>query len=1175
MDILLSLKFYLYRYIMFLNAVLPSSVVNALKPLIQSAIDLVPITAKDLFYEIQNNGTSSNYFEPISEFFGYIFGNYSQTVMVDGHLMVGNGIDLTANPNAIALFYAMDPDQNWENILTGPGEPESPLTTDQINQLLCLSLIGVSNSNGTFNGYLVELNECLGDLAGQPFVVNQLFAITSTICIRNGTAPAYMELAMQDMLDNNWDLLPVGAIIDYSNIYASIVKQNQLLEIASMFHAKLSASDLDVYLTYQQKERLLLANPNQQVKVVGGPVKRGIPIGNLQEKSYTGFKNITRIKGLNPDKYSEDSNIFGTPQRDFLNYVSQYLTDSNSAAIFGGEGDDVITVDFGVSSEVKKLNAFFGAGNEGFDSYRFTSFDNYAPTRITFYDSDHYGVIIYSSDSAIPVRFSGAIVDNSFFITPRSDAYDVISTIEEDNTVTLSFSTFESGEILEILSYENGQFGILPNAESYHLADSSSLNICAVNNKNEIAICPVGHQGVQGEYDDGVVYIYDIDGTLKRKIQVLQNDTWADASMRAASDGNFYIAGIAQNSCVLTYTIVNPFNGTAITIPVDKGMSSNCFPLAAFPQSLLTATDILVNTIAMVYVKEETESQYGLYLYMPFGNITRIDNINSKIMDGMYAYNSVYAGSINNGFHISSLQRIFTETPYSSIIYELNSMGDLLKNYTRINTTIIGISPLPNGYFLYYQHPFNDNQTMPDQFGGTYSRVFSDGYWSQPFQMTWIVSDIYNKYSGPIMQYMEDGSTMLLDGLYISIFSLNNTLDIGPSLLGPYLSSPMSWLGTRLLSTGDILVTYTSNADIFRPEQRTLVFPTSYLSVNYQSQSRVLRSTPRLLQYEDVDIQSNSLRAEEPIVFHAELSGIVQTSAAMSALEHNLLFKSTFLLTSSFNVITQKITSMISTAAQLQITDDTFESGRWSDQITYDGQTGEPIFTYVVTQANQLIGSAEFLGAPLLREDAGGQGNNIVKTSGIFSTFLINAKMSVQEVCQMLPQTLFDQAVCAGAQQGALHAGANLIGFTLRSAGVSKPISQYLSKFLYYTGFFSMRFSVYLEQQQGQQEVSTQMNAIYSAAADTGQLILTEMVYKAASYLLNKASDALVNNSWNKLGGAFKKAGSLMRFGMFAWNADQQTAMETVKAVATGALITTIADKFGDYATSRNSRLIK
>jgi|GEM_PF-4155173 len=76
---------------MYLYATLPTEQIAVLKRIIQNATAVKSISPKNLFYELQVNGTSSVYFSPLKQLFNYLFGNYSQTILADnGHLLIGN-----------------------------------------------------------------------------------------------------------------------------------------------------------------------------------------------------------------------------------------------------------------------------------------------------------------------------------------------------------------------------------------------------------------------------------------------------------------------------------------------------------------------------------------------------------------------------------------------------------------------------------------------------------------------------------------------------------------------------------------------------------------------------------------------------------------------------------------------------------------------------------------------------------------------------------------------------------------------------------------------------------------------------------------------------------------------------------------------------------------------------
>lgn len=251
-----------------------------------------------------------------------------------------------------------------------------------------------------------------------------------------------------------------------------------------------------------------------------------------------------------------------------------------------------------------------------------------------------------------------------------------------------------------------------------------------------------------------------------------------------------------------------------------------------------------------------------------------------------------------------------------------------------------------------------------------------------------------------------------------------------------------------------------------------------------------------------------------------------------------------------------------------------FASGAWDRNIEHDVDTGKPIFTYRVFDENNVeIGFAEFYAHPLLCFSEDRQRHNVISTAGILSRYNITDQMSVEEVCEALPPTLFDRAlISAGnaAVHGALRGGANVVGFTLESFGVvSKEVAYYLNQSVYYSGFFVLRFSVYCQQMQEYNNLSGYFNAMYAAAIETGQLFIANVVLNSVGTLLEKAGESLEANNWSLLGKVFKKGGhAIARFGIFVYQAADRGIVPATASLVAGTAANLAVEEPGKYIVS-------
>jgi|GEM_PF-5571776 len=71
------------------------------------------------------------------------------------------------------------------------------------------------------------------------------------------------------------------------------------------------------------------------------------------------------------------------------------------------------------------------------------------------------------------------------------------------------------------------------------------------------------------------------------------------------------------------------------------------------------------------------------------------------------------------------------------------------------------------------------------------------------------------------------------------------------------------------------------------------------------------------------------------------------------------------------------------------------------------------------------------------------------------------------------------------------------------------------------------------------------------------------------SQLLKNIGNSLVEKKYLAIGKAVKNAGSLMRFGVFAWNANREGIAETTATVINGAISQTVVEKVGTFVVNR------
>lgn len=247
-----------------------------------------------------------------------------------------------------------------------------------------------------------------------------------------------------------------------------------------------------------------------------------------------------------------------------------------------------------------------------------------------------------------------------------------------------------------------------------------------------------------------------------------------------------------------------------------------------------------------------------------------------------------------------------------------------------------------------------------------------------------------------------------------------------------------------------------------------------------------------------------------------------------------------------------------------------FTHGAWDKAVKKDRHTHVDIFTYHLYDGETEVGSADFYGSKFLCQTEAGN-HNIIQTTGILNEFHITPEMSIDEICQILPPTLFDRiwyTASESAVNGFLRGAANVIGVTLQSRGCSKQTADTVSQLSYYSSIFSLRFVDYYKHSEEYEDSSACLNALYYAAVDTGIMFLTSFALGQLTRLIHLAGDYLEKQYNTLLGSAVKKAGSLLRFGVYAQHAIEHGPAEAAAAVLSGMTVEMATEKLGNYALS-------
>lgn len=249
-----------------------------------------------------------------------------------------------------------------------------------------------------------------------------------------------------------------------------------------------------------------------------------------------------------------------------------------------------------------------------------------------------------------------------------------------------------------------------------------------------------------------------------------------------------------------------------------------------------------------------------------------------------------------------------------------------------------------------------------------------------------------------------------------------------------------------------------------------------------------------------------------------------------------------------------------------------YEEGRWDKIVKEDPINKQSIFIYRLYKHDLEVGSAEFYGVPWLCFSSDKKQHNLIALSGILRNITISPDMPVEHVCHYLPPSLMDKIIYSAnraAMKGFLRGGSTMVKIFLKAHGVKSSKANVISYLSYYTSIFSMNYLSYYYQLNEETSIEKHMEAFYMAAWQTGNLVLVELAFEAASKLVEKSAALLANSSWNTLSNGLKKVSNVVRYGMFAYQAVSGGIIETTTALLSGSATEILTEKAGCYAIKK------
>ncbi len=241
--------------------------------------------------------------------------------------------------------------------------------------------------------------------------------------------------------------------------------------------------------------------------------------------------------------------------------------------------------------------------------------------------------------------------------------------------------------------------------------------------------------------------------------------------------------------------------------------------------------------------------------------------------------------------------------------------------------------------------------------------------------------------------------------------------------------------------------------------------------------------------------------------------------------------------------------------------------GLW-DRSEVHTETHEPIFIFkLYNDTDEEIGSVQFFKHPLFCRSELGDRHNIIKTTGVFTQFPINAT-NAKEVCEVLPPTALESLMNTAthsAIHGALRGMANLVRHNekrRKTSHMNAALTQYA---VYLFGYFLLCSFENIQSKNS----NSYLTAIVPARIKTALMMLMNIFMMCVCYGLKCIENQAAQNGWNKTGKVFSLASEYFQYGIFALDAKQRGITTVATSVAFGCAAQTLVENGGKMLVDR------
>lgn len=211
-------------------------------------------------------------------------------------------------------------------------------------------------------------------------------------------------------------------------------------------------------------------------------------------------------------------------------------------------------------------------------------------------------------------------------------------------------------------------------------------------------------------------------------------------------------------------------------------------------------------------------------------------------------------------------------------------------------------------------------------------------------------------------------------------------------------------------------------------------------------------------------------------------------------------------------------------------------------QTNVDAQSGLPIFVYLYGDSQNELGTIEFYGAPYFCVSADKKQHNIIKTTGVFSSFVLDNQRLKQEneICEFTIPNFSSRIISSigsGALHGFLRGSSNVISSHLTaSPGFKRNL---VTKFTYMGCLFTVNLANQLMRQgfDNPNPFESFLSSLATALAETTNIALFSFGVMSVTELLDWAASALNRNKKLIAGRIVQGTSTVTKYGLFAYSA--------------------------------------